>query len=131
MTAIVEQLKVVKPKVVDRRDLTLEAEGRERMRLSVQLRANGFNVVLVNVVVSDHVDELLRSEAGHVGDHVGEQGVAGDVEGYAEPEVCGPLVHQATELPGFGMHEELERVMTFEEKKRKVQFHSQQKNEKK
>ena len=56
-------------------------------------------MVLVHVRVADNVDELPRDEAADVGEHVGEEGVAGDVERYAKAHVRTALVHLARQLP--------------------------------
>ena len=73
------------------------------------LRRLAVEVVRVDVGVAEGVDEVAGGQAGDVGDQVGEQGVAGDVERDAEEEVGRPLVELARE-PAVGHVELEERV---------------------
>ena len=60
-----------------------------------QLEPGLVEVVEVEVRVAQRVHEVADLEAGHLGDHVGEQGVGRDVERHAEEDVGGALVELA------------------------------------
>src|SRR5690554_3514236 len=65
----------------------VQAHAGQRMRLAAQLQVGLFDVVGVQVAVAAGPDELARLQVADLGDHQGQQGVAGDVEGYAEEDV--------------------------------------------
>jgi len=50
------------------------------------------------VGVAEAVDEFAGLQTGNLGDHQGQEGVAGDIEGHAEEDVSRALVELAAEL---------------------------------
>ena len=64
--------------------------------------------------VAERVDEVACAEPGHLGDHVGQERVRGDVERHAEEEVGGPLVQLAREPVARDV--ELEERMAWRER---------------
>ena len=48
--------------------------------------------------VSQGVNKITGPKPSHMGDHDGEQSVAGDVEGHPQPHVCRSLVQLAGKL---------------------------------
>lgn len=83
----------------------IDLHYRQRARLAAQLEFGLLQVVRVKVQVAESVDELAGLQVADLGDHHGEQGVAGDVEGHAEEQVSATLVELAGE-PAL-IHEEL------------------------
>ena len=57
------------------------------------------DVIQVNVCISQSVHEVTWLQVRDVCDHVGEQGVAGNVEGHTQAHVSRPLVQLAGQLP--------------------------------
>ncbi len=55
-------------------------------------------VVCIKVCIAECVDEVSEFQVCDLRDHHGEQGVGGDVEGYAEEDICAALVELAGEL---------------------------------
>ncbi len=64
-------------------------------------------MVRVQVQVAERVDEVARLESGDLGNHEGQQGVTGDVEGDTEEEIGAALVELAAQF-AFG-HVKLEK----------------------
>ncbi|ERF69563.1 hypothetical protein EPUS_01893 [Endocarpon pusillum Z07020] len=65
---------------------------------AAQLLGQGGDVIEIDMGVAHGVDKGCGDEVAGVGEHVGEEGVGGDVEGHAETHVAGALVQQAGEL---------------------------------
>jgi hypothetical protein len=101
---------VLEVEAVDHGDRRVEAQRRQRPGLAGQLQLRLLEVVEVEVRVAQGVHEVTDLEAGHLRDHVGEQGVGGDVEGHAQEHVGRALVELAAEpaTRGRGGHVELE-----------------------
>jgi len=94
---------VVGGEIVDAADVGIEDEPGRRAVIAREEELHLFDVVGVDVGVAEGVDEGADVEAGDVGDHVGEDGVRGDVEGHAEEEVGGTLVELAGECGGAAL----------------------------
>ena len=62
-----------------------------------ELDVDGINVILVNVSVSNHMDESTGSQTGDMGEHVDERTIGRDVEGDAKKEIAGSLIELAIE----------------------------------
>ena len=92
MVVVVNYLNVIIRKVIDFCTLRVESESGELERWSANLFAGLFEVVGIEMQIAEGVDEFAGGQAGDLGDHAGEQGVAGDVEGDAEEEVGAALV---------------------------------------
>ena len=95
---VADDVEVVKRKVVDVGNVALDGEFGEGQRLALELEFERFDVVLVDVGVAHGKGELFWLAVGDLCDHVGEQSVAGDVEGDAEAQVARALVHLAREV---------------------------------
>jgi len=104
---VVVETDVVEGEAVDLVDVGIEPELGKGLGLAVELEFGLLEVVGVEVQVADGVDEVLGPELGDLGDHVGEQGVGGDVKGDAEEQVGTTLVELAAEL--VAVDEELEQ----------------------
>ena len=87
----------------------LDPHGGQGAGRTGQLCLDLLQEVQVDVGVAERVDEFAGLEPYHLCHHHGEQGVGGDVEGYAEEQVGRPLVELAAEL-AVG-HVELEQGM--------------------
>lgn len=72
----------------------------------MELLLQGFDVVEVDVGISQNVHKLARLEAADLSHHEGEQRIGCDIEGDTQPQVRATLVHLAGQLP-VG-HEELQ-----------------------
>ena len=68
-------------------------------RLTGELQLHLLAVVVVDVAVPTGPDELADLQARLLGEHVGQQRVAGDVEGHAQEHVGAALIELAGELP--------------------------------
>ena len=79
----------------------VERERRERPRLTGELEPGLLDVVGVEVCVAQRVHEVADLETSHLGNHVREQGVGGDVERHAEEDVGAALVELAGQ-PALG-----------------------------
>ncbi len=65
-----------------------DVEAREVGGAAAQLLGQGGDVVEVDVRVAHGVDQGGGDEVAGVGEHVGQQGVGGDVEGHAQAHVA-------------------------------------------
>ena len=81
--------------VVDLGDARRQLQRRQRPRRPGQLQPGLLEVVGVQVRVAQGVHELAGPQADHLGHHLGQQGVGGDVERHAEEHVGRPLVQLA------------------------------------
>ena len=84
-----------------------------------ELLARLLEVVEIEVGVAERVDEVARPEPRHLGNHVRQQRIGGDVERQAEEEVGRPLV-QLTREPVAGDVELEERMARGERHTRQV-----------
>jgi len=50
-------------------------------------------MVQINMNITHHVDKLSRFQTTNVSHHMGEKGVADNVEGDAKADVAGTLIH--------------------------------------
>lgn len=65
---------------------------RKGSRFALQLGAGLFQVVVVEVDVPEGMDEFARFEVRYLGDHHGQQGIGGNVEGNPDESVGASLV---------------------------------------
>ena len=111
-------LEVVNGEVLNVFHLPFDEEFGKGFWVSCQLLLEGFHVVEVDVGIPKGVDELAGLQAGHVSNHVSQQGIAaiirhyetqcfsytrakntpGDVKGHSEPHVGRPLIELATQF---------------------------------
>lgn len=113
MRIVTFDLKVFSLEVIDFLNFSKDFEFRERPWFPLKLYFQRLNVIQVNVGISQRVYEVTWLQACDVCDHVGEQGVAGDVEGHTQSHVSRPLVQLAGQLPIY--HVELAKGMAWGE----------------
>src|ERR671914_682822 len=77
----------------------IEDEPRRLAWLAGELLTRLVEMVAVEVGVAERVDELARPQTGDLRDHVGQQGVGGEVERHTEEDVTGPLVELTRQSP--------------------------------
>lgn len=78
--------------------LPLDLEPGEFARLARELLPQRVHVVHVDVRVAHDVRQAAGHQTRDVRNHVGEQGVAGNVEGHAQAHVAGALVQLAVQV---------------------------------
>ena len=98
MRLIPPHLKIIHTPPIDLAPtLFFQQQLRKLARLPVQLRLQGIYVIGINVGIAHGHDERAGGQVADFGEHVGEEGVGGDVEGDAEADVAGSLVELAGE----------------------------------
>ncbi len=101
MALVVQHLKIFKLVVEYGIGFALDVQGGIRKRFSAQLQGYLLVVVAVNVAVATGPNKITDIQVALLGDHVREQGVAGDVEGHAQEYVGAALVQLAAEFCFF------------------------------
>ena len=109
MRVVARDLDVLELELVERGDRGVEHQRGQRPRLPRELETGLLEVVEVEVRVAEGVHEVADPEVGHLGDHVGQQRVAGDVERNTEEQVSAALVKLTRQL-AVG-HVELEQAV--------------------
>lgn len=97
---VVDYLKVFKLVVEDGLRFALDMQRGVGKRFAAELQGDLLVVVAVNVAIATGPNKVTHIQIALLGHHVGEQGVAGDVEGDAQKDVCAALVELTAEL-GF------------------------------
>ena len=119
MGFVVGQLEVFVGEIEDVFDFWVEFHCWERSAFTRELFVDLGEVIDINMGVGEGVDEGACAEVGDLGDHHGEQGVGGDVEGDSEEEIGGALVELAVEevfaTIGGALDIELEEAMAWGE----------------
>src|SRR5687768_12464311 len=95
---IVGNLEILEPVLVDRRGATKNSQLGQRLRLAGQLLPRLLEMVRVEMAIAAGPDERSRLEIALLGQHVGQQGIAGDVERNAEKNVGAPLIQLKMKL---------------------------------
>ena len=85
-------------RAADRRRPPRDLQRRIRPRLARELQLDLLGMVAVDMAVAAGPDEVADAEVALLRQHVGEQGVARDVERHAEEDVAAALVELAAEL---------------------------------
>ena len=98
MRVVVHHLEVIRRVAEDVLRLALDDQLRQRPRLTRELQLHLAGVVVVDVHVTARPDELAHLQVALLRQHVGEQCVAGDVEGHAQEHVAASLVQLAGQL---------------------------------
>ena len=80
MTLVVQNLEVFKLVVEDGVGFAFDVECWIGERLTAQLQGHLFMVVAVNVAIAAGPDEVAHIQVALLRNHVGEQGIAGDVK---------------------------------------------------
>jgi len=95
---IVQHFEVFKFVVEDGVRLALDVERGVGKWLAAQLRFHLFEVVVVDMAVAARPDEVAHFQIALLRQHVGQQRVACNVEGYAQKDVGAALVKLAAEF---------------------------------
>ena len=80
---------------------------RERHRDTHQLSPRLLHMVLIQMDIAQHMDELTRFVASDLAQDVRQEGVRGDIERDAQEQVSGPLIELAVQGVVIGIHVEL------------------------
>src|SRR5690554_741041 len=97
MGIVAAELEVLKGKVVDAFHLGIERHGGQGTRGATQLQLDLFEVVGIDVGIAQGVHEIAGLESRYLGHHQQQQGVGGNVEGYAQKDVGAALVELAAQ----------------------------------
>lgn len=81
---VIEELEVFESEVVDVLDVGIDPHRRKSSRFPAELKIRLLEMVFVKVKIAEGVDEVAGFESADLGDHHGEQRVAGDIEGDSE-----------------------------------------------
>ena len=110
MGIVVEEFEVLVLEVEEGLDVGVDLHLGQGTGLTGELELGLLDVVQIEMGVASGVDEVTGLEACDLGHHHQEQGVGGDVEGYAEEGVCRTLVE--LERQTVAGHVELEDGVT-------------------
>src|SRR5665213_1331905 len=100
MCVIVYEMRVLRTKVIDRLEI-VEGDFRKRFRFSCKLFLCRFDVIFVNVHVTEGVHELAWFAAKYFCDYHRQKSVASDVEWYAKENIGRALVQLETHFSVF------------------------------
>jgi len=98
---VVQHLEVFKLVVEDGRWFAFDVQSRVSEWFAAQLQRDLLVVVAVDVTVATRPNEVAHIQVALLGHHVGEQGIAGDVEGHTQEYVGTALVQLTAELGFF------------------------------
>ncbi len=110
MRLVVDQLKVVIAIRKNRFHLTYDPHLWQSARLTRKLCLRLFDVIGIQMNITQRVDEFMRFSRGHVREHEGEQCVGCDVKRYSQEDIRTALIQLAGEAT-LG-HVKLEQAMT-------------------
>ena len=88
MRIISYHFEVLKFELVNIFHLPLDGYGGEWPWFSFQLLPQRLDMVRVDMSVAEGVNKVARPKPSDMGEHDGEQGVAGDVERHSKSHVC-------------------------------------------
>ena len=111
MMFVAHHLNVVVGESVNLLDGWIQVEGRKWQGRSSDLEASLVEVIVVQVGITQRVDENPRLQVAHLGHHVGQQCVGCDVERDAEKDVGASLGKLAVQTTIGDM--KLEKGMTW------------------
>ena len=110
MGIVVDELEVLVLEVEERLDVGIDLHLGQGTGLTSELETGLFDVVQIEVGVAGGMDEVAGLVTGHLCHHLEQQGVGGDIEGYAEEGVGRALVELERET--VTGHVELEDGVT-------------------
>merc|ERR550519_360284 len=110
MRFVTDHFKVINTEILDVVHFSFDDYLWPGFWFSLELSFERLHVVEINMGVPESVDKVSGSEITDVSDHHGEEGVAGDVEGNPQAQVCRPLVELAGQLPVSNI--ELDQAVT-------------------
>src|SRR3989338_8128254 len=105
---------ILHSEAVDVLHLRVEPKLGERHRFARELFFHGIEVFVIHVRVLQGQDALLRLESRHLREHMQEERIRGDVEGYAQEHIATSLHHVERKCP-VG-HEALEKQIARRER---------------
>ena len=88
MWVVANELEVLIVEVEDALHVRINLHGGQRTWLTGQLKLGLLDVVQIEVGVTSGMDEVTRFEARHLCHHLEQQGLARNVEGYAQESIC-------------------------------------------
>ena len=98
MALVANDFKVFVLVVEDGVRLAFDVQGGGGKGCAAELQFHLLEVVAVDVAVAARPDEVTHVQVTLLRHHVGQQGVAGDVEGHAQEDVGTALVELAAQL---------------------------------
>jgi len=98
---VIQHLEVFKLVVEDGVGFALDMQRGIGKRFAAELQRHLLVVVAIDVAVTAGPDEVAHIQVALLGHHVGEQGIAGDVERHAQKDISTALVQLAAELGFF------------------------------
>ena len=101
MAAVVAQFEVLEPEIEQRAHLRIQPHFRQRIGRAGELGLYLIQVVQIQVRIAQGVNERSRAQIADLGNHQGQQGIGGDVEGHAQKHVGTALVELAGQ-PALG-----------------------------
>ncbi len=75
-----------------------EPQARQRRGGAAQLLSGLIDMIFIEMGIPQNMDKLPRLEAGHMGYHVGQQRIRGDIERHAQKNIGAALIELAGEL---------------------------------
>ena len=93
-----DDLAIPRDDIVEAAQRRVERQAWRREWLARELLAHGVLMVAIDVGVREHVNEFVGDQAGELRHQVEQHGVLRHIEGHAEEEIAGPLVHHQAEL---------------------------------
>src|SRR5512146_3497517 len=109
MILVAHELEILEGVVEEGGGPAPDLEARRRERSARELQSRLLEMIQIEVAVAARPDELTRLEVALLGEHVGEQRIARDVERHAEEDVRAALI-ELTGQPAV-RHVELEQCM--------------------
>lgn len=120
MWVVVDELEILVAEREDILDIRIDNHLRERTRVTRKLQTSLLKVVEVEVRIAGGMDEVAHLKVAYLCHHLKQEGIAGDVERYAEEGVCTTLVelereYSPTPFYTRRSHIELEEAMAWRE----------------
>lgn len=95
MGIVVRQFEVLESEVEQVVHRLVETHRRKRAWFTLQLRIDLFEMIEIDVRITERVHEGTRLHVHDLGDHHRQQGVRGDVERDSQKKICTALVQLA------------------------------------
>src|SRR5690625_2100286 len=95
MSLVVAQVKILMAEVEQVADRRIEMHGRQSKGRACKLQIGLFEVIQVKVRITKGMHEDPQFQVADLGNHHGQQGIGGYVEGHAQEDVGAALVELA------------------------------------